>query len=89
MGVDWANLSVGVAAILGLIYVVREMRGIHKDSDAIQSHQTDVLRDVAVTLSTVSERVDRLHDDNVETAIKLKSADRTADRKAKAKVVEE
>lgn len=86
---DWTNLSVGVAAILGLIYVVREIRGMVKDNNHALVGQYAVQREISVALGVLSEKTDRLHDDNstrdviltslhndnIETAILLKSSD--------------
>lgn len=86
---DWTNLSVGVAAILGLIYVVREIRGMVKDNNHALVGQYAVQREISVALGVLSEKTDRLHDDNstrdviltslhddnIEAAILLKSSD--------------
>lgn len=89
MEIDWANISVGVAAILGLIYVVREIRGMTKDNNIALAVHTGVMREIGVSLGILNEKTDRLHDDNkdrdailtslhddnVETASILKASD--------------
>lgn len=72
MQIDWANISVGVAAILGLIYVVREIRGMVGDNGRMLLSQATVLREIAVALGVLGVKTDRLHDDNVENALLLK-----------------
>lgn len=75
---DWSQLSVGVAAIVGLVYVARVMRGMQKDVLAfMNNHMSNIsssLEQVAVNLATLNERVDRLHDDNVAKSRALKAA---------------
>jgi len=102
--VDWSQLSIGVAAIVGLVYVARTMRGlvretlervgtIQKESTVFMgNHMSNIsssLESVAVNLSTLNERVDRLHDDNVETAVVAKQVAqnlRISDAKAAAAI---
>lgn len=81
--VDWSQLGVGIAAILGLIYVSRTMKrvlettltfvGNHMSSvTAAQGNTAEAISEVADVLTLLNERVDRLHDDNIETARILK-----------------
>jgi len=75
---DWSQLSVGVAAIVGLVYVARVMRGMQRDVlTFMENHLHNIsssLEAVAINLIGLNERVDRLHDDNVVTAKALEDA---------------
>jgi len=84
--IPWADLSVGVAVVVGLVLVVRYLGRMQ--AQVLQfmgnhlSLMTKALQDVATNLSSLNERVDRLHDDNIEAAQTLKRADARAARKA-------
>lgn len=88
---DWSQLSVGVAAIVGLVYVSRTMRrvldstltfiGNHMSlTTQAQEATAEALEDVAASLSTLSERVSLLHADNEEAATALRAADKSVSR---------
>lgn len=93
--VDWTQLTVGVAAILGLIYVSRTMKkvldvvltfvGNHMTAvtDA-QVKTAEALGEVAATLSILTGDVKTLHEDNMETALLLKSQAAPVRRAVKA-----
>jgi hypothetical protein len=60
----WDQLAVGVAAILGLVYVARTLRRTMRDvlgflSNHMTSH-TEALIDVRVALERVADRLERL-----------------------------
>ncbi len=86
LDINWEDISVGVAAILGLIYVTRTLRNIQdttlkflgnhlSTNTAAQQATADAMESTASVLATLAERVDRLHDDNIEAANRLKHAD--------------
>jgi uncharacterized protein YaaN involved in tellurite resistance len=83
--VDWSQLSVGVAAVVALVYVTKVLRGMQRDVLSFMgNHMGNIsssLEATATNLASLNERVDRLHDDNVEQARTLAKADKTATRK--------
>ncbi len=83
--VDWTQVGPAVAAIAAIVYVVRTLKGMQADVLTFfgnhLSKVTKSLEDVSTNLSTLNERVDRLHDDNVESAAALHvAADRVASK---------
>lgn len=62
--VDWAQISVGVAAVIGMIAVVRSQRRILSDflrflGNDMHEHQ-EALLNVSVALEKVADRLSRL-----------------------------
>ena len=83
-GFDWSQISVGVAAIIGLIYVVRSIRTMNSEVLTFfgnhMSTMTKALTDVASNLSTLNARVESLHEDNRDALSTLHSDNmKTAD----------
>lgn len=60
---DWAQISVGVAAVLGLIYTARTMRRVvHDVLTFLGNHLsavTEAQREVAINLERLADRIDR------------------------------
>lgn len=62
--VDWAQISVGVAAVIGMITVVRSQRRMISDVLRFLSNDMheyrEALTDVCVALERVADRLERL-----------------------------
>lgn len=69
-GIAWDQIAVGVAAILGLIYVARTLRCALRDTLVfLGNHLSSIaaaLEATAINLQSLNERVDRLHDNHME-----------------------
>jgi hypothetical protein len=67
---NWAELSVGVAAVVGLVYVARTMRGIMSDVLLfMENHLSGVTKslvDLNVSTGKMAERMERLPDVTAE-----------------------
>jgi hypothetical protein len=85
--VHWEDLGVGVAAILGMVYIARVLARVLKDTmSGVTERQTEMLQwfgnhlsnlsssmeSTAVSLQRMSDNIEVLHDDNVETARELR-----------------
>ncbi len=58
---DWANLSVGVAAIVGLVYVARVMRGVMADVlTFFGNHMSSVTKAQAATAKALQRLADEV-----------------------------
>lgn len=62
--VDWANLSVGVAAVVALVYTVRAQRSVISQFLAALTndvaHVEEALREVAVAMERVADGQERI-----------------------------
>lgn len=91
--VPWENLSVGVAALLVMVYIVREMRRTLRDTMAgVSERQTEMLtwfgnhlsnvssslEATALSMQKLTDEVAVLHEDNLETAVVLRDATKEA-----------
>lgn len=57
--IHWEQLGVGVAAIVGMIYIVRSMRGIFTEMlRFMYNHHSDITR----ALSAVADRLEHQED---------------------------
>jgi hypothetical protein len=92
-GIPWAQLSIGVAACVALVYVAKTVarattqvvnlvKNISNDNQKFLSNHmsgvTAVLGGLVTQVSLLGEKVDRLHDDNVETQNRLAASAKPA-----------
>jgi hypothetical protein len=64
---DWTQLSIGVAALVTLVYSIRTVRGIAADNQKFlgnhMSTNTAAMRDVATNLASLNVKADDIRED--------------------------
>ena len=56
-GIQWGDITVGVAAIIGLVYVARCMRGSNKDTLEFLGNHLSAQTDALVNLTAATTRL--------------------------------